>query len=192
MLTRRRMLFIGAAIAVAGGLLVWFFRFPSDTTPNGAYMRIASAISRGVVEDAFAYLEEEAQQSSYTIADYASKACTRIRETYPEPARSEALARYEPLALTGDGPLVWRRVAERRGWIRHMRRDLSGAKTIEIVGERATVITVRGTRYPFRRRPNGIWGLTIFTAELTAEAERLARDWEVIQRAADDYERAVQ
>lgn len=47
----------------------------------------------------------------------------------------------------------------------------------------------RGTRYPFRRRPNGIWGLTLFTAELTTEAERAARDHDVVERAAADYAR---
>ena len=50
------------------------------------------------------------------------------------------------------------------------RRDLSGVARVEIEGERASVVTARGTRYPFRRRDNGIWGLTLFTAELMAEA----------------------
>jgi hypothetical protein len=62
---------------------------------------------------------------------------------------------------------------------------------VETRGERATVETARGTRYPFRRRPeNGIWGLTLFTATLAAEAERAARDFALIERAADDYELA--
>ena len=55
-----------------------------------------------------------------------------------------------------------------------------------------TVETVRGTRYPFRRRPNGIWGLTLFTATLVAEAEKAARDAKLIDKAAADYERAGQ
>jgi hypothetical protein len=52
------------------------------------------------------------------------------------------------------------------------------------------VVTARATRYPFRRRDNGIWGLTIFTAELEAEAERATRDLDMVDRAARDYERA--
>ena len=71
-----------------------------------------------------------------------------------------------------------------------LRRDLSGVAKVEIAGERATIETARGTRYPFRRRDNGIWGLTLFTAELVAESERAARDFEVVDRAAADYERA--
>ena len=63
---------------------------------------------------------------------------------------------------------------------------------MEVQGERATVVTARGTRYPFRRRENGIWGLTVFTAELDAEAERATRDLEVVERAAADYDRAKQ
>jgi hypothetical protein len=61
---------------------------------------------------------------------------------------------------------------------------------VEIQGERATVVTARGTRYAFRRRENGIWGLTMFTAELSAEAERASRDLEVVDAAAKDYEGA--
>jgi hypothetical protein len=62
---------------------------------------------------------------------------------------------------------------------------------VEIDGERASVTTARGTRYPFRRRENGIWGLTIFTADLLAESERAARDLAVVNAAADDYDRAA-
>ena len=43
---------------------------------------------------------------------------------------------------------------------------MSGIAKVEIAGDRATVETARGTRYAFRRRENGIWGLTLFTAPL--------------------------
>jgi hypothetical protein len=49
---------------------------------------------------------------------------------------------------------------------------------------------VRGTRYPFRLRDNGIWGLTLFSAALAAEAERASRDLAVVNLAADDFDRA--
>jgi hypothetical protein len=39
-------------------------------------------------------------------------------------------------------------------------------------------------------RDNGIWGLTIFTADLLAEAERATRDLAVVEKAAADYDRA--
>jgi hypothetical protein len=58
-----------------------------------------------------------------------------------------------------------------------------------VQGDRATVETARGTRYPFRRRENGIWGLTLFSATLVAEAEKAARDAAMIEKAAADYER---
>jgi hypothetical protein len=52
------------------------------------------------------------------------------------------------------------------------------------------VVTGRGTRYAFRRRENGIWGLTLFTGELAAEAERASRDLDVVEQAARDYDNA--
>ena len=51
-------------------------------------------------------------------------------------------------------------------------------------------MTSRGTRYSFRRRDNGIWGLTMFTAEMVAEKDKAARDLAVVESAADDYARA--
>jgi hypothetical protein len=187
---RRRTLAIGAAALVAGGLVVWWYRLPPDTTPVGAYARIAANIGSGEPREVFAYLEEDAQHACFTILSYAKLAVARIERDYPEEARADALAPYAPIVAAGDGPEVWVLEAERRGYINRLRRDLSGAAEVEIAGDRATVTSARGTRYPFRRRPNGIWGLTIFTAELVAEAEKMARDWELIQRAAADYSRA--
>ncbi len=190
----RRKLLIGLATLGLTGLgVVLFFvlRYPPDTTPAGAYMRIASAIGRGEPAACFAYLEEEAQVASYTIHGYAKKAAELIKKSYPEPQRSQALARYEPLADAADPPEVWVAIAQQRGWINRLRRDLSGARSIEIAGQRATVVTARGSRYPFRRRPNRIWGLTIFTAEIDAKARHLARDWSLIQQAAADYQKTA-
>ena len=187
---RRDKALVAAVIIIVVGIAAWrLLRFPPDTTPEGAYMRIARAIREDAPENAFAYLEEEAQHACFTIVGYAAKATARIRRAYPEPERSEALARYRPLAEAGDGPSLFARIAEQEGYVTRLRRDLSGVASVAIDGERATVITARGTRYPFRRRPNGIWGLTLFTTELTQRAEHLARDWELIQSAAADYER---
>ncbi len=194
MATKKTKILIGGALlaSLLGALLVYeLVRFPPDTTPEGAYMRIAHAVGRGKPADCFAYLEEEAQHASFTVADYAQRITQRVEETFPEPQRSEALARYSALAGAERGPGTWALLARERGWIGRLRRDLSGATSVEIVGERGTIVTARGSRYPFRRRPNGIWGLTIFTVELTAESERLARDWATIQGAAEDYRRAA-
>jgi len=90
-----------------------------------------------------------------------------------------------------DGADVWLSLAESRGFLARLRKDLSGIERVEAAGERATIETARGTRYAFRRRENGIWGLTMFTAELMAESEKAARDLEMVKRAADDYERAA-
>jgi hypothetical protein len=166
--------------------------FPKETTPEGAYARISVSISTGHARDCFPYLETQAQWAAYTIHDYRSKAAARIAQAYPEPEKSSMLATYRREADASDGADVWLVLAEERGWIARLRRDLSGIQRVEIAGERATIETARGTRYPFRRRDNGIWGLTLFTAELLAEAEKASRDFEMVGRAADDYERAAQ
>ncbi len=65
-MNRRRVLLwgAGAAIAAAGGL-VWHrvTRFPPDTTPEGAYLRIAFNISEGNPRACFSYLEDRAQHA---------------------------------------------------------------------------------------------------------------------------------
>ena len=190
---RRRWLQLsGAAGALALGGGAWWSRasrFPPDTTPEGAYLRVSLGLGRGDARGIFAYLEEAAQHACFTLHDYRRRSSALIASRYPEPERSRLLAAYRAVAEAKDAIDVFMDEANRRGWIARLRRDLSGIAAVEIGGERATVVTARGTRYPFRRRPNGIWGLTLFTAELTTEAERAARDHDVVERAAADYAR---
>jgi hypothetical protein len=177
--------------AAAAAVAIAFQRpFPPDTVPDGAYLRIAKSIDEDRVREAFPYLETEGQWACHTIRDERAKACARIRSSYPKKEAEELLLAYGPVGDAPDGADVFALLAEQRGWVRQLRRDLSGVDKVEISGERATVVTVRGTRYPFRRRDNGIWGLTIFTALLVAEAERASRDLAVVNLAAEDYERA--
>jgi hypothetical protein len=182
------------ALAGALALIVWGGSrainrrpFPPDDSPEGAYARIALAIAERRPRDAFAYLETEAQWASYTIRDKRRTACERVRAAYPPDDRAKLLDAWGTIAAAPDGADVFAALAEKRGWIARLERDLSGAAHTEVEGERATVVTGRGTRYPFRKRENGIWGLTIFTAELDAEAEKASRDLEVVDRAASDY-----
>jgi hypothetical protein len=164
-------------------------RFPSDQTPEGAYLRIAKAVTRGRAADFFAYIETPAEHAAYTIRDYRKRARDRVLATYPEPERSRLANEYAGEASAADGADLFALYAERRGWIGLLRRDLSGIAKVEARGERATIETVHGTRYPFRRRDNGIWGLTLFTAVLVSEAEKAARDLAIIEKAGTDYER---
>lgn len=188
----RRRLSIAALLLVPilGFFMYSALRFPSDKTPEGAYARIALAVSKGDPRGFFAYLETRAQWASYTIRDYRKKAYDRIEASYPEPERSRLLDEYRSLAEAPEGEDAFAILSKKRGFSARLRRDLSGIANIEIEGERATIETARGSRYPFRLRDNGIWGLTLFTAELEAEAERAARDWELVERAANDYESA--
>jgi hypothetical protein len=190
----RRTWIAGGAMA-AGALaigLVWrnVVRFPPDTTPEGAYLRIASMLGEGDARGCFAYLEDAAQHAAYTIRDYRKKASDRVAAAYPEPERARLIEAYRPFADAPDGADVWAHLGAQRGWVARLRRDLTGIARTEVSGDRATIETTGGTRYAFRRRENGIWGLSMFTAELVAEAERAARDFEVVDKAAADYERA--
>ena len=181
-----------AAIVVPFALFAILHRpFPSDRTPDGAYVRIARAVAADDPRGFFAYLETEAQWACYTIRDERAKAAARIAKSYPEPQRAELLARWNALATAQDGSDVFAMLYAERGWAARLRRDLSGVARVEREGDRASVVTVRGTRWPFRRRDNGIWGITIFTAELVADAEKAARDLAVVSAAADDYDRAA-
>lgn len=188
-----RRIWVGAALLLLGVLSygwVWA-TYPSDRTPEGAYLRVVSAVNRGKPEEFFAYTEEAAQHACYTIRDYRRKALQLIESSYPEPERAQWLGRYEELANAPDGSDVFAQFVKQRGWLDRLRRDMSGIQRTEVSGERASVETARGTRYPFRRRPNGIWGTTLFTAELTTEAEKAARDLKLIEGAAADYRRAA-
>ncbi len=192
-LSRRRLWIGGAVVVVAAAAFATchaMTRFPADTVPEGAYLRIAYSVGRGDVLMVFPYLEDEAQHACFTIRDERKQALDLVDKNYPEPERTRLTDLYRPYATATDGSDVWVDISQKRGFIGKLRRDLSGIAKVETEGERATIETARGTRYAFRRRQNGIWGLTMFTAELSTEAERAARDVEVVKRAAADYERA--
>jgi hypothetical protein len=177
-------------LAVASLLALLHRPFPSDLTPEGAYMRIARSVPQDDPRGFFAYLETEAQWACFTVHDMRAKASKRIAESYPEPQRTEMLAQYKAATEAADGSELFAVVYRERGWARRLRKDLSGVGKVESEGDRASVVTVQGTRWPFRRRENGIWGLTIFTAELVADAEKATRDLDVVVAAAADYDRA--
>ncbi len=180
---------VGLVVASVGLWLAVRRPFPSDRTPEGAYMRVAMHVSAAEPRAFFAYLETEAQWACFTIRDQRKKASERIAASYPEPARTEMLAQYKRFAEANDGSDVFAVLYAERGWDRRLRRDMSGVASVEVEGERASVVTTRGTRWPFRRRDNGIWGITVFTAELLAESEKASRDLAVVNAAADDYDR---
>ncbi len=165
--------------------------FPSDRTPTGAYLRIAQAVTRDDPKAFFAYLETEAQWACYTLRDARKDARARILASYPEPKRTELATSYAPIAEAPDGSDVFAQLYKGRQWSKRLRRDLSGVarEDLDEKGERASIVTVQGTRWPFRKRDNGIWGLTIFTAELLAEAEKATRDLAIVTSAAADYEK---
>ncbi len=191
MLRRRKVLaFALAALAVLGIVLALRTPFPSDRTPEGAYTRIAGSLGRGDLLGVFPYLETDAHWAAYSIRDARKEAIEVATRSYPPEALARLRSEYETLGLAPDGADIVARMGEARGWFRRLRKDLSGVGSVEIAGERATVVTARGTRYPFRRRENGIWGLTLFTAELVEEKERSARDLLVVKEAALAYDRA--
>lgn len=190
----RRKVLLGVAAAIVLPPATYFALhrpFPSDQTPEGAYVRVAFGVSKSDPRSFFAYLEQEAQWACYTIRDVRKKARDRVMASYPEPQRSELARAYAPFADAPDGSDVFAQLYRARGWERRLRKDMSGIAWVDMdeKRERASVVTAHGTRWPFRRRDNGIWGLMVFTAELVAEAQKGTRDLAVVEAAADDYDR---
>jgi hypothetical protein len=149
-----------------------------------------SAVNRGQAREFFAYTETAAQHACFTIRNYRRKSLGVIESSYPEGAeRAELIKTYRAAAEEEDGADIFELYSSRYGWLERLRRDMSGIERVEVQGERATVQTVLGTRYPFRLRDNGIWGLTLFPGRLVAEAEKAARDHSMVERAAKDYAR---
>lgn len=168
-----------------------WWTYPSDRTPEGAYLRVVSAVNRGAAAAFFAYTEEAAQHACFSIRDYRKQTLLVAEEHYPTEELAVLKERYAPFAAAKDGADVFALMVEREGWLAQLRRDVSGVKSVEKEGPRASVITSKGTRYAFRKRPNGIWGMTAFTPTLVDEKERAARDLEQVEKAAKDFARVA-
>jgi len=148
----RGMLVITTALLVVIGVgyfVVSHRPFPPETTPEGAYARIALFVAERRLRDAFPYLETDAQWASYTIRDMRRKACERVKSSYPAGERDQLLEAWREEADAPDGADVFALHAMSRGWVARLERDLSGVAHVEVQGERASVVTARGTRYPF-------------------------------------------
>lgn len=180
-------------LLLAALLLGWFgyswLSFPSDRTPDGAYLRVVSAVNRDLPEAFFAYLEEPAQHAAYSVIDYRTKSLALARATFPQERRDEIEKSLGAYAAMEDGSDYFAYLARQEGWLDQLRRDMSGISEVIREGERATVVTVRKTRYSFRLRPGGIWGMTAFTSAMVEEAEQAARDHLQMEKAAQDYRR---
>lgn len=187
----KRWLIASAMLAALGAALfgLLYKPFPAADTAEGAYMRLARSIAEGQLETAFAYLEDDARDACYTVHSTRKEASALVAEAFPEPERSEVLARYKADADAKDGAAVFAREANERGWVTRLKKDLSGVVEVQSDGDRATIITARGTRYTFRHTREGSYGLTMFTAELVAQGNRAARDLDVVRKAAVDYGR---
>ena len=189
-LTTRIARTVGVTIAVVACFAaVYVRRSPPDTTPEGAYLRLAKNLELVRPEDACSYLEIEARDATYLMARARTDALAKVRASFPvEEARSFAES-YGALATGDDGPKAFAHYAEPRGWVRRLAKDLSPIDHVESDGDRATVVTTKGTRYPFRKGRDGRYGFTSFTAELVAQAQQAVRDREVVERSALDYAR---
>lgn len=184
----------GALIACVGPLVAGCRKptpFPPEDTPEGAYARITVAIYDGRQRDVFAYLEDEAQWAAHTIQKERARALAAAKESFP---KDELAALEEEIGVDAratDGADVFVRIARQKGWFARLRRDLSGVARVERDGDRCTLVTARGTRYPMKRRTVGIWGLTAFTADLAELAEKATRDRARIEAAAKDWQGAA-
>src|SRR5262245_37776493 len=86
--SRRRVLMIAGAGALAFAVSLTrrsLTRFPPDTSPAGAYLRLAVNIDDGRPRECFAYLEDQAQHAAYSIRDYRKQASEKVAASYPEP-----------------------------------------------------------------------------------------------------------
>ena len=192
------LLLLAAAVFAAiwvGTYAIGHRPFPAETTPEGAYARVALSVEERRYKDIFPYLETEAQWAAYTIRDTRKKACRTVRASYVAGERERLLAE-------------WREDAEARSTERTFfaivaRQRVGGGWRVSSetspVARRASTSkeSVRHGRHRAGHpvpvsttRTMGSGGLTMFTAvELQADAERASRDLEeVVQRAADDYD----
>lgn len=165
--------------------------YPSDKTPTGAYLRVVRAVNQAEPAAFFAYTEEAAQHACFSVRDFRRQALDLVERHFPAQEQQKWREEFARFAEAPDGADVFALFTHKYGWLDQLRKDMSGIAKVDVSGPRATVQTVKGSRYAFRLRPGGIWGLTAFTPVLVEEAEKAARDFKQIEKAAADYQRAA-
>lgn len=187
---------IAVAVCAVAALGLWLLvqsvtRPPAATTPEGAYVLLTRTLSDGRDRDAYDLLDDPTRSACEDIVATAGRVARLVLAHFPEAQRESTLARYAPLAHGGDAAELWLDEAERNGWLQRLRSDLSGVAAVEREADRAVVVTVGGTRYPFSRRADGNFGLSAFGTELLRLRDRLAGDAALVEEAAQDYERSA-
>ena len=113
--------------------------FPADTTPEGAYLRLAQAITERHVQSAFPYTETETQWASFTIRNARRDALALADKSYPPAELAKLRESYGALAKAPDGPDAFALLMEERGYRARLAKDMSGVDHVETEGERAAL-----------------------------------------------------
>ena len=111
----------GVSLLIAAVFAYKWLTYPSDRTPEGAYLRVMSAVNRASAKKMFPYIETAAQHASYTIGEYRKKARARVLAAYPEPERTRVAATYAAEASAEDGSDIFELFARKEGWLQQLR-----------------------------------------------------------------------
>ena len=162
---------------------------PDPRTVEGTMAYAAMALERDDPRMLFRVVDERARHAMISIVADRRQAAARIRETYPEGLREEALAELGDAASVEDaaGLFVRRCDASCRQAI-----AASVGAPVETTpdGDELVVRTSRGaTLRLYRPREGAWWGIVWRTAELDRERDRANQALQQIERNAETYRR---
>lgn len=164
----------------------------SDPTPTartlpGAFERVASAIDAADAKRLFWDLDLEARWSLMSIHRSQQRARRLVADSYPPDEKERAAGRWSLGAEARTPGELFATLCAHDECMDPLRAKIGAPSRIERTRDGGVVHTVRGGTYRFKKGADGRYGLLGFADRFAALEVEVARDLEVIERAARLY-----
>ena len=156
------------------------------TTVAGAVSAAASAVGNRDHASLFPLLDERGRFALGATHRARHQAAALIRETYPEPERTTALAELgDAVTAATATDLFAQRCPD--ACLSELARSLGAPREVKVDGPLTRVTTVRGTELGLYRAEDGRYGIVWETDALVRERSRAAAELDLIQKNAAAY-----
>lgn len=155
-----------------------------DSTPRGAFERMADAAQSESVGDLFDALDDESRDAVSGLHGAQARIGRLLRRDFLTEEREGVPGRWRLGAEARDARSVFAAWCREYECLAEVTDRLSAPVRVDIDGAGARVLVRKGRSYPFSRSRRGRWGLSLFRDRLRRWNVEVHRDLESIAHSA--------